>query len=153
MQISDILRQKGPHVVTIEEHVTVHDAIRELNHHGIGALIVTGEGGKISGIITERDILRECGERCTHLTGSLKPGESPCPALVQDAMTRDLVIGVPDDDLGYVMGIMTKNRVRHLPVLDDGELVGIVSIGDVVKAHVEETEFENRQLKDYIRGA
>lgn len=118
MQISDILLRKGRHVVVIEEQMTVHDAIRELNHHGIGALVVAGEGGKISGIITERDILRECGDRCAHLTESSKADASPCPALVRDAMTRDLVIGVPEDDLDYVMGIMTKNRIRHLPVFD-----------------------------------
>jgi CBS domain-containing protein len=67
-------------------------------------------------------------------------------------MTKDLIIGVPDDSLDYVMGIMTKNRIRHLPVMDGKKLVGIVSIGDVVNAHLEETEFENRMLKDYIHG-
>jgi CBS domain-containing protein len=152
MRISDILRQKGGSVVTIEADKTVHDAISKLNEHGIGALIVTGEGGEIGGIITERDVLRECGERCTRLTQSSESGGDACPAMVRDAMTKDLVIGVPDDDLKYVMGIMSKNRVRHLPVVDDGELVGIISIGDVVNAHVDQTEFENRQLKDYIQG-
>lgn len=152
MRISDILRQKGHNVVTIEAHRTVHDAIGKLNRHGIGALIVTGDGEDISGIITERDIMRECGERCVRLTESPGPDEGVCPAMVRDAMTRDLIIGVPDDDLSYVMGIMTKNKIRHLPVFDDGELVGIISIGDVVNAHVEEKEFENRQLKDYISG-
>ncbi len=67
-------------------------------------------------------------------------------------MTEHLIIGVPDDDLTYVMGIMTKNRIRHLPIIDEGALVGVVSIGDVVNAHVEEAEFENRMLKDYIHG-
>jgi CBS domain-containing protein len=153
MQISDILRRKGHHVATLDENKTVHDAILELNRHGIGALVVTGEDGKTSGIVTERDILKECGERCEHLAGTSKAHASPCPTLVGDAMTRDLVIGVTGDDLDYVMGIMTKNRIRHLPVFEAEELVGIVSIGDVVNAHVEETEFENRQLKDYISGA
>jgi CBS domain-containing protein len=152
MQIHDILRQKGRNVVTIEVHQTVHEAIGMLNQHGIGALVVIGDGGEISGIITERDILRECGERCTHLTESPGPGEKACPVLVRDAMTKDLIIGVPGDDLSYVMGIMTKNGIRHLPILDGGDLVGIISIGDVVNAHVDETEFENRLLKDYIHG-
>ncbi len=67
-------------------------------------------------------------------------------------MTKEVIIGVPDDDLDYVMGIMTKNRIRHLPVLDAGKLVGIISIGDVVNAHLNETKFENRLLKDYIHG-
>jgi CBS domain-containing protein len=152
MQIHDILQQKGRNVVTIEAHKTVHEAIGMLNQHGIGALVVTGEGGEISGIITERDILRECGERCTHLTESRGPEEQACPVLVRDAMTKDLIIGVPGDELSYVMGIMTKNRIRHLPILDGADLVGIISIGDVVNAHVEETEYENRLLKDYIHG-
>jgi CBS domain-containing protein len=67
-------------------------------------------------------------------------------------MTADIIIGVPEDDLNYVMGIMTKNRIRHLPVLEQGKLTGIISIGDVVNAHVEEAEFENRVLQDYIHG-
>ncbi len=67
-------------------------------------------------------------------------------------MTKQLIIAVPDDELDYVMGIMTKNRIRHLPIIEGEQLVGIISIGDVVNAHVEETEFENRMLRDYIHG-
>jgi CBS domain-containing protein len=152
MRVSDILRGKGAEVVTIEEHRTVHDAICKLNEHGIGALVVTGQDGEISGIITERDILRECGTRCVRLVGSREPEESDCPSLVQDAMTKHLIIGVPEDDLNYVMSVMTKNRIRHLPIVEGKELAGMVSIGDVVNAHVNETEFENRMLKDYIHG-
>lgn len=141
MRIRDILRQKGGHVVTIEPRQTVHDAIRTLVKHKIGGLVVT-EADSIVGIITERDILREGAARCE----SLK--ETP----VADIMTKDVIIGVPDDDLDYVMGIMTKNRIRHLPVLENEKLVGIISIGDVVNSHLRETEFENRLLKDYIHG-
>ncbi len=68
-------------------------------------------------------------------------------------MTKDLIIGVPDDGLNYVMGVMTKNKIRHLPILEEGRLAGIISIGDVVNAHVEESDYENRLLKDYIQGA
>ena len=107
---------------------------------------------EIIGIITERDILRVCGERCVRLNEPPAREETPCPSLVQDAMTKDPIIGVLDDDLDYVMGIMTKNRIRHLPILDDGSLAGIISIGDVVNAHLKETVFENRTLKDYIQG-
>ncbi len=154
MRVADILRHKGSDVVTIEAHKSVYDAICKLNQHGIGALIVTGAGGEISGIITERDVLRECGERCARPAGSPESeGEGDlCASLVEDAMTKQLIIGVPDDELGYVMGIMTKNRIRHLPIIEGEQLVGIVSIGDVVNAHVEETEFENRMLRDYIHG-
>jgi CBS domain-containing protein len=65
-------------------------------------------------------------------------------------MTKDLVIGVPDDDPNYIMGVMTKNHIRHLPILDEGSLAGIISIGDLVNVHLEEKVFENRTLKDYI---
>ena len=152
MRIKDILREKGTDVVTIDAGRTVHDAICTLNEHGIGSLIVTREGGEIAGIITERDILRECGELCGRLNKPPASEETTCPSLVCDVMSKDVVIGVPDDDLNYVMGIMTKNRIRHLPILDDKKLVGIISIGDVVNAHLKETEFENRMLKDYMYG-
>lgn len=152
MRISDILRKKGSTVVTVGEGRTVHEAICILNKHKIGALVVTGSGGGITGIISERDVLRMCGEQCAALPNRPTSDEDPCPALVKDAMTADVIIGVPEDALTYVMATMTKNRIRHLPVLEDGELVGIISIGDVVNAHVEETEFDNRQLKDYIAG-
>jgi CBS domain-containing protein len=152
MQIKDILREKGSKVVTIEPDRSVHDAICRLNQHGIGALIVMGESGRIDGIITERDILRECGERCVQFTASTGEGHSPCPALVKDAMTEDLVIGVSEDQLSYAMSVMTRNRIRHLPIVDDGRLTGIISIGDVVGAHVDQTDFENRMLRDYIQG-
>lgn len=152
MRIRDILQDKGTSVVTIDAGQTIHDAIGKLNKHNIGALIVTREGGKITGIITERDILRICGDRCVSLNDPPERGKTACPSLVQDAMTKDLIIGVLDDAPNYLMGIMTKNRIRHLPILDDGNLAGIISIGDLVNAHLEEKVFENRTLKNYIQG-
>jgi CBS domain-containing protein len=152
MRIRDILQEKGSEVVTIDAGQTIHDAIGKLNEHGIGALVAMAEGGEIVGIITERDILRECGNRCAHLAEPPTREESACPSLVQNVMTKDLVIGVPDDDLNYAMGVMTRNRIRHLPILDDGSLAGIISIGDLVNAHFEEEVFENRTLRDYIHG-
>jgi CBS domain-containing protein len=142
MTIRDILRQKGSEVVTIEPGRTVLQAIRRLVDHRIGALVVTRDYGSVVGIITERDILRESAEHCEHVHETR----------VRDIMTTDVIIGLPDDDLDYVMGIMTRNRIRHLPVLDGQQLAGIISIGDVVNAHLRRTEFENRMLKDYIGG-
>ncbi len=142
MRIQDILRRKGTGVVTIGPTATVHQAVKVLNEHNIGSLVVAAENGKIVGIVSERDILREADERSDRLKVTL----------VGDIMTRDVIIGLPDDDLDYVMGVMTQNRIRHLPVLGGGELVGIVSIGDVVNAHLRQTKFENRMLKDYIHG-
>jgi len=142
MRISDILRKKGSHVVTIEPHRTVWDAIQTLNENKIGALVVTGPDGDVAGIITERDILRVATEQCDRIKETT----------IGDVMTRDVIIGVGEDRLDYVMGIMTQNRIRHLPVMDGEELAGIISIGDVVNAHLQETKFENRLLRDYIHG-
>ena len=147
MKIRDILLDKGTNVITIGADQTIHAAIVELNHHGFGALIVTGEDSEVAGIVTERDILKCCGETC-----SKKPSteHSPCQILINDIMTKDVVIGVPDDDLNYVMNVMTKHHIRHLPILDDGALAGIISISDLVNAHLEENVFESRTLKGYI---
>jgi len=142
VRIRDILRQKGPKVVTIEPDRTVLEAIRRLVDHRIGALVVTRNHGSVVGIITERDILRESAKRSDRLRETR----------VRDVMTTDVIIGLPDDDLDYVMGIMTKNRIRHLPVLKGEQLAGIISIGDVVNIQLERTGFENRMLRDYIHG-
>jgi len=141
MKIRDILRGKGAEVVTIHPEATVHQAMQVLVHHRIGSLIVIGERGKIAGIITERDILRECAAH----------SEGVKETTVREVMTTNLIIGVPDDEVGYVMGIMTHNHIRHLPIIAGERLEGMISIGDVVKAQLEETEFENRYLKDYIQ--
>ena len=152
MHLREILRHKGSEVVTVAPDRTVHDAIVKMNRHKIGALIVTDETGEIQGIVTERDILLMCGEQCVHLDDPSLAG-TDCPILVSEIMTTDPVIVVPDDTLDYAMGVMTSNRIRHLPVLDEGRLAGVVSIGDVVKVQLSEVEYENRMLKDYIQGA
>ncbi len=152
MKIRHILDRKGGSVVTVGPDVTVHEAIRRLNENRIGALVVTTEGGAIAGIITERDILRECGERCVRFREVPPPHDAGCPALVADIMTKEVVTGGLDDEVISVMAVMTRRRIRHLPVLDAGTLAGIISIGDVVNAVVEEAEFENQQLKGYIHG-
>jgi CBS domain-containing protein len=151
MRIADILRQKGSGVVTIEADKTIHDAIKILNEHRIGAVVVTDQKGSVQGILSERDILRQCGEHCVRL-GNPPKADEDCPSLVRDIMTTDLIIGIPDDEISYVMGIMTKNKIRHLPILDDAKLVGIISIGDVVSASIDETQAENRMLTDYVHG-
>lgn len=142
MRIRDILRAKGDDVVTISPDHTVQGAIKVLVEHGIGAVIVE-EDDTVRGIFTERDILRLAAAG----VGALKDTR------VGDVMTTDLVVGVQDDHVDYVMEIMTKNRIRHLPILEDGALAGIVSIGDIVNALRNEIEAENRYLRDYIAGA
>ena len=141
MNVKDILRAKETNVITVQPDATVHAAMQTMVTHHIGSLIVLDDQGQVIGIITERDILRECTAR----------SEQVKTTLVQQVMTKDLIISVPDDEIGYVMGVMTQNRIRHLPILDEGRLEGLISIGDVVKAQLEATEFENRYLREYIQ--
>jgi CBS domain-containing protein len=113
-----------------------------LVEHGIGVLLVRDAGGGVAGIISERDILRVSRDRSDEL-GAIRIG---------DVMTRDLVICVPDDEIDYAMGIVTKNRVRHLPVMDGDRVAGMISIGDLVKARLDAAEYENRYLREYIQA-
>jgi CBS domain-containing protein len=113
---------------------------------------VTGDDGEVQGILTERDILRVCGEKSLFLGGGGESGSGSGPLQVRDAMTEDVVVGVPRDRIDYVMGVMTERRIRHLPIVEDGRLAGMISIGDVVNAQVVEAEFEIRMLKGYVQG-
>jgi CBS domain-containing protein len=142
MKVRDILKVKGSQVYTIGPDQTVLDAVAILMQHRIGALLVRDATGTVSGIISERDVLGECLRRSADL--------DRIP--VREVMTRDLVVCVPDDDVDYAMGIVTKNRVRHLPIMDGDDVAGIISIGDLVKAGLEEAEYENRYLKEYIQS-
>jgi len=142
MKVREILAIKGEHVHTIEPERTILDAVALLVEHGIGALLVRDAAGTVAGIISERDVLRVSRDRSGAL-GTLR---------VADVMTRDLIVCVPDDDVDYAMGIVTKNRVRHLPVMDDGRVAGMISIGDLVKARLDAAEYENRYLREYIEA-
>ena len=142
MKISEILAVKGEHVHSIGPDRSILDAVALLLEHGIGALLVRDAGDAVAGIISERDILRVCRDRGAAL-GTIE---------IADVMTRDLVVCVPNDDVDYAMGIVTKNRVRHLPVLDGGRVVGMISIGDLVKARLDAAEYENRYLREYIEA-
>ena len=141
MTVKDILRTKRINVVTIPPDATVHRAMQTMVTNHVGSLVVTDGQGKVVGIITERDILRECAVR----------SEQVQTTTVQQVMTQDLIIGVLVDEVSYVMGIMTQNRIRHLPILNGERLEGLISIGDVVKAQLAETEVENRYLREYIQ--
>jgi len=142
MKVREILAIKGEHVHTIEPERTILDAVALLVEHGIGALLVRDAAGTVAGIISERDVLRVSRDRSGAL-GTLR---------VADVMTRDLIVCVPDDDVDYAMGIVTKNRVRHLPVMDDGRVAGMISIGELVKARLDAAEYENRYLREYIEA-
>lgn len=142
MKVKDILSKKGSQVWTVNTQATIHEALGSLVEHSIGALIVTDETGRISGIISERDIIREC----------YRNGRQIENTIVEKIMSQNLIIGSPEDELDYIMGIMTKNRIRHVPVVVGGKLEGIISIGDIVKAQLQNQEYENHYLKDYLFG-
>ena len=142
MKVRYILKVKGSQVHSIGPDQTVLDAVALLVQHRIGALLVRDAAGAVAGILSERDVLRECLHRSAEL-GRIS---------VQDAMTRDLIVCVLDDDVDYAMGVVTKNRVRHLPVMDGDRVAGMISIGDLVKASLDEVQYENRYLREYITG-
>lgn len=141
MKIGQILDRKGRTVVTVPEDRTVQEAVQVLVDHGIGAVVVV-EGDEVLGILSERDVLRLSARATSDLRSTR----------VREIMTTDVVVGEEADTLSYVMEILTRNRIRHLPIMKDGHLRGIISIGDVVNALRDEVEAENRYLKDYIRG-
>ncbi len=142
MKVRDILKNKGPEVFTIGTNKTIREAIQTLVNNNIGSLLVLDENAKCVGIITERDILRQ----------SAKDPNNYQNLLVNDVMTKNLIIVEPDDDIEYVENTMTSNRIRHLPVVHNKILVGIISIGDVVKYQLKEIKQENKYLMDYISG-
>lgn len=138
MVIRDILQTKGDTVYRIEPQASLRQAAQEMMDHGCGSLVVCSGDGVV-GIITERDLLRACAA-----------GDSLDDVAVEQRMTRDVVAGSPDDDVQGVMGVLTNRRIRHLPIVRDGKLAGMISIGDVVKAQYSELAFENHVLKSYI---
>ena len=142
MKVKDILKDKGTVVATIEAEKLIPDAIKSLVEKRIGSLLVVDEKGAICGIITEKDILKECDQRYTTLPKTR----------VKDVMTKNLIVASLEDDIDYVENVMTQNRVRHLPIISGQKLEGIISIGDVVKVQQRECRVENRYLKDYISG-
>jgi len=142
MKISDVLGKKGSLVATVRPTTTVNAALTELAEHNIGALIVTDTDGTILGIVSERDIVRALPQR----------GPEVLEAEVSEIMTSPVVTANPHTDVVEAMRAMTDKRVRHLPVLDHDELVGIVSIGDIVKNRIDELQMTTDQLTHYITG-
>lgn len=140
-QVSDILKVKGTEVFTIDRNATVLDAIKKMVDNGVASLVVT-DGDKIRGIITERDYLRRIALE----------GRTSKTTPVADAMTERLIVVEPTSSVDDCMSMMTRERIRHLPVLEKGKLAGIVSIGDIVKFLTKKQEAEIRYLTDYISG-
>jgi CBS domain-containing protein len=143
MRVHDVLIHKGSAVATIAPGATVAEALDSLDKNGIGALVVTSDGKTIEGIISERDIVRALNVRRADLLGMA----------VREVMRADVPTCVPSDLISTLARTMTEKRFPHLPVVVDGVLSGIVSIGDVVKSRVDELETEHDQLIDYLYSA
>ncbi len=140
MKIKDILEVKGSRVVTITEDTSVFDAMTVFAANRIGSLIVEDKEENILGIICARDVLM----------ATLNHLEDIKTMKINKIMTTNLIVANNNDDLDYARAVMTKNRVRHLPVIDDNKMIGLISIGDVVNAQVNEKDVELRYYKEYI---
>ena len=143
MTVNTILSRKGSTVFTVEPTATIDTVAKFLAQHGIGALVVTGAEGRTIGIISERDIVRALAEH----------GGATLETPVAEIMTRKVITCSRHDKLVDLMQRMTEGKFRHFPVIEDGRLIGIVSIGDVVKSRLEQMEQESNALRDYIRSA
>jgi CBS domain-containing protein len=140
MRVHDVLRRKGADVVTVPPETTVRELLDILAEHRIGAVVVSTDGRAVDGIVSERDVVLHLHDR----------GAEVLDARVDDIMTSDVSTVGPDEHLEHLMGLMTVNRFRHIPVVTDGALAGIISIGDVVKHRMDELQAERDQLVGYI---
>ena len=143
MNVKAILAAKGGDIVCIEPSADLAAAVKLLSTHRIGAVLIRGAGGRLSGILSERDIMRAISEH----------GAAALTLPVGQVMTRNVATCGEDDSIASIMERMTAGKFRHMPVVAKGELIGLVSIGDVVKQRVGEIEQESEAMRDYIRTA
>ncbi|HSP39687.1 MAG TPA: CBS domain-containing protein [Frankiaceae bacterium] len=143
MRISDVLQSKGPNVTTLDAGATVRDLVEVLGERRIGAVIVSSSDRSLAGMVSERDVVRQLQLQADRLL------DQP----VASIMTADVVVCASRDSVDTVLQLMTERRIRHVPVVDDGEIVGIVSIGDLVKSRIDELRLERDQLTNYISGS
>jgi CBS domain-containing protein len=143
MTVKAILDRKDSDVATVEPTADLASAVKMLAARRIGALVVIGPDGRIAGIVSERDVIRVLAER----------GAAVLEQPVAQVMTRKVVTCTRADTMSSIMELMTAGKFRHLPVVEGDQLVGIISIGDVVKYRVQQIEFESEALRDYIRTA
>ena len=143
MNVETILRNKGNWVATIRPDATIADAVNMLHRERIGAIVVSEDGYSVDGILSERDVVNALADS----------GGALLARKVDDIMTRNVVTCEPSDTVGGLMAEMTNRRIRHFPVVADGRLCGIVSIGDLVKNRLDEVEFEAKSLRSFIASA
>jgi len=140
MSVKDILSSKGNQIYSVHSNSTLRDAITVLNEKNIGVVLVTDDSQKLAGILSERDIIRR----------SLKQEKGFRDEAVTKSMTKDVFTVSPEASVDQVMEIMTNSRIRHVPVLDGSKIVGLISIGDIVKKKIADSENEAAALREYI---
>lgn len=140
MRVNEVLKRKGASVVTIAPDRTVRDLLAMLAEYGIGAAVVSADGATVDGIVSERDVVRRLHA----------DGDGILDGPVGAIMTADVEGCAPTDELETLMVVMTEHRIRHLPVIEDGRMTGLISIGDVVKHRIAEVQAERDQLSAYI---
>jgi CBS domain-containing protein len=141
--VKDVLYAKSQDIFTIDEHKSVADAIHQMMENRIGSLIVTSDD-EPAGMFTERDVLRVWDQRADECKFT--------EVKVGDCMSTNLIAVGPNDDIEYIMSVMIKNRIRHLPVVQDKKVVSMISIRDIVRSQVKNLQVENHYLKEYISG-
>jgi CBS domain-containing protein len=142
MKTKDILAEKGTHVVTVKETLLLADVVSMFLNNHIGSVVVVNNFDEVIGIVAPNDVLKAIQHHPEYITS----------ITVSEVMTRNIIVVTPEDDIDDLMTIMTQNRIRHLPVIDGGELKGLLSIGDVVKAKTTMRDVEISYLTDYIEG-
>jgi CBS domain-containing protein len=142
MRVKDVLRNKGPVVVTVRPDATCRALLALLAERNIGAVVVSEDGVTVGGIVSERDVVRRLNDR----------GDAVLDGPVSDIAVWQVSTCGLDDHVDELCTTMTQRRIRHLPVVDHGRLVGIVSIGDMVKSRIDQLEFDRQNLIDYVQG-
>lgn len=142
MKVADLLKSKGQTVITASPDEPIFSAMGKLVEHKIGSLVVCDAEKKIVGILSERDIMRAVFQDYDTLKSKK----------VANLMTTNLIVAIPEDDIDYIMGIMTQNRIRHLPIVTKDGIAGMISIGDIVKYQLQEIQVKNRYLEEYMYG-
>jgi CBS domain-containing protein len=140
MRVADVLRTKGSEVATVPPKVSVTGLLEDLARYNVGAMVVVDANGAVAGIVSERDVVRRLHER----------GAELLTAPVEEIMTSPVVTCEPSEGIDNLAEIMTERRIRHMPVVEDNRLVGIVSIGDIVKSRIQQLESDREQLESYI---
>jgi len=142
MRVKDVLRNKGPVVVTVRPDATCRALLALLAERNIGAVVVSEDGVTVGGIVSERDVVRRLNDR----------GDAVLDGPVSDIAVWQVSTCGLADHVAELCTTMTQRRIRHLPVVDHGRLVGIVSIGDMVKSRIDQLEFDRQNLIDYVQG-